>query len=84
MTSETRVSAAKAAASRPLRLSLSITDILLLIVMVALVASHVQDVASGKLLSALFVLQQVTVILFVLLHRPPQSRPAPWQDVLLA
>ena len=36
------------------------------------------------MLLVLFVLQQVTVIIFMLLHRRPQSAPAPWQDVLLA
>lgn len=79
MTSQPRTSAPKS-----LRLSLSITDILFLAVMCLLVYGHLQDLASGKVVSVLFVLQQVTVILFTLLHRPPQSVPAPWQDILLA
>ncbi len=79
MTSQPRTSAPKS-----LRLSLSITDILFLAVMCLLVYGHLQDLASGKVVSVLFVLQQVTVILFTLLHRPPQSAPAPWQDILLA
>lgn len=52
--------------------------------MYLLIYGHLQDFAGGKVVSELFVLQQVTVILFTLLHRPPQSAPAPWQDILLA
>jgi protein-S-isoprenylcysteine O-methyltransferase Ste14 len=67
-----------------LRVSLSLTDILFLVVMVVLVYGHFQELLTGKVLSILFVLQQVTVIVFTLLHRPSQGAPAPWRDILLA
>ena len=79
MTSQARTPAGK---SR--RLSLSVTDILFLILVILLVFGHLQDLSTGKVVSVLFVLQQVTVIIFTLSHRSPQSVPAPWRDILLA
>src|SRR5687768_10292470 len=83
VTSEARSPSTTTEAKRSLRLSLSLTDVLFLAVLVLLVYGHLQNVASGKVLSAAFVLQQVIVIVFMLLHRPLQGAPAPWQDVLL-
>lgn len=71
-------------AVRRLRLSLSLTDVLFLLVMGMLVATHLRRLTAGSPLSLLFVVQQMTVILFTLLHRAPRSAPAPWQDVVLA
>ena len=79
MTTKVRTPDAKSS-----RLSLSLTDFLFLAVMSLLVYGHLRKLSAGNIVSVLFVLQQVTVITFTLLHRAPQSAPAPWKDVLLA
>ena len=49
-----------------------------------LVYGHLREFSSGNMVSVLYILQQVMVIVFILSHRPPNSAPAPWKDVLLA
>lgn len=84
MTSDARSAAKTPAGSRTFRLSLSLTDILFVAVMALFVYGHLQDFLAGNMISVLFVLLQVTVIIFTLLHRPSRSAPAPWQNILLA
>lgn len=71
-------------AKHALRLSLSLTDVLFLIVLLLLVYTQLQNLFAGNVVAGLFVLQQVTTIIVMLLHRPPQSGPASRQDILLA
>lgn len=83
MTSPVRTSP-PASAARRLRLSLSVTDVLFLVLMAMLVIGQFGRLSAGNLLALAFVLQQVTVIVFTLLHRPPQSTSIPWRDIALA
>jgi protein-S-isoprenylcysteine O-methyltransferase Ste14 len=84
VTSEASRSTSTATAGRAWRLSLSLTDVLFLLVLVVLAYGHLQEFRAGKTVSMLFVVQQVMVIIFVLLHRPPVGARASWQDIALA
>lgn len=83
MTSEARSPAGSPATKRPLRLSLSPTDILVLALVMMLAYGHLWNLSAGNWVSALFFLQQITIIVFMLLHRPLKSARVPWNDILL-
>lgn len=66
------------------RLALSTTDLLLLIVMVALVKAHLIAALAGSLLSLLFAIQHAAIIVLTLVHRPAHTPQSAWRDVALA
>lgn len=70
--------------SRWTRPALSATDLALLIVMTALVKTHLEAALAGSLVSLLFGVQHIAIFVLTLLHRPATGRGSSRTDLLLA
>lgn len=68
---------------RRVRLALSTTDLLLLVVMAALVKAHLLAALAGSLVSLLYALQHGIIAVVLLVHRPANQASARPGDVVL-